>query len=88
MSLLTGEPRSATIRADGDCEVLEISKEVMAEVMRESPQCLNQLSEILAKRKLEGEGIVKDAMQPDDHGARESEYRASFLRRLRAVFEL
>ena len=27
MSLLTGEPRSATIRADGDCEVLEISKE-------------------------------------------------------------
>jgi small-conductance mechanosensitive channel len=88
MSLLTGEPRSATIRADGDCEVLEISKEVMAEVMRESPQCLNQLSEILAKRKLEGEGIVKDAMQPDDDGARESEYRASFLRRLRAVFEL
>jgi small-conductance mechanosensitive channel len=88
MSLLTGEPRSATIRADGDCEVLEISKEVMAEVMRESPQCLTQLSEILAKRKLEGEGIVKDATGPDDPGTKEDEYRASFLRRLRAVFEL
>ena len=88
MSLLTGEPRSATIRADSDCEVLEISKEVMAEVMRDSPQCLTQLSEILAKRKLEGEGILRDAAQPDDSANKEREYRASFLRRLRTVFEL
>jgi small-conductance mechanosensitive channel/CRP-like cAMP-binding protein len=88
MSLLTGERRSATIRADSDCEVLEISKEVMAEVMRDSPQCLTQLSEILAKRKLEGEGILRDAAQPDDNGNKEREYRASFLHRLRTVFEL
>src|SRR5207253_10269121 len=32
MSLLTGEKRSATVRADGDCYVMEISKETMAEV--------------------------------------------------------
>jgi small-conductance mechanosensitive channel/CRP-like cAMP-binding protein len=88
MSLLTGERRSATIRADSDCEVLEISKEVMAEVMRDSPQCLTQLSEILAKRKLEGEGILRDAAQPDVSANKEREYRASFLRRLRTVFEL
>src|SRR5213592_2564284 len=62
MSLLTGEPRSATVRAEGnDCEVMEISKPVMAEVLRESPDCLTALSELLAKRKLEGDGIVKDA---------------------------
>ena len=67
MSLLTGEPRSATVRADSDCEVLEISKEVMGEVMRESPECLTRLSEILAKRKLEGEGILKDALQVGDN---------------------
>jgi hypothetical protein len=60
----------------------------MAEVMRESPQCLTALSEILAKRKLEGENILKDAALPDDGANKESEYRASFLRRLRAVFEL
>src|SRR5437016_12359407 len=29
MSLLTGEKRSATVQADGDCYVMEISKEVM-----------------------------------------------------------
>jgi small-conductance mechanosensitive channel len=88
MSLLTGEPRSATIRAEEDCEVLEISHEAMAEVLHDSPQCLTQLSDLLAKRKLEGEGIVKDATQPHDQGTKESEYRASFLQRLRAVFEL
>jgi small-conductance mechanosensitive channel len=88
MSLLTGEPRSATIRADTDCEVLEISKEVMAEVMRNSPQCITQLSELLAKRKLEGEGILKDAVLPEVKLDKEREYRATFLRRLRTVFEL
>src|ERR1043166_609441 len=88
MSLLTGEPRSATIRAEADCEVLEIGQEAMAEVLNESPQCLTQLSELLAKRKLESEGIVKGALQPHDQGTREREYRATFLQRLRAVFEL
>jgi CRP-like cAMP-binding protein len=86
-ALLTGEPRSATVRAEGDCEVMEISKPVMAEVLREWPECLTALSELLAKRKLEGEGIVKDA-QPHEQAKRESEYRSSFLRRLRTVFEL
>ena len=87
--LLTGEPRSATVRAEGnDCEVMEISKPVMAEVLRESPGCLSALSELLAKRKLEGEGIVKDATKSHEQEKKESEYRSSFLRRLRTVFEL
>ena len=88
MSLLTGELRSATVRADGDCEVLEISKEVMAEVLRDSPQCLARLSELLAKRRMEGDNIVRDAIVPDDQEKKEREYRASFLNRLRTVFEL
>src|SRR5439155_14435473 len=61
MSLLTGEKRSATVRADGDCYVMEISKATMGEVIRDSPECLKQLSELLAKRKMETEGILKDA---------------------------
>jgi len=87
-SLLTGAPRSATVRAENDCEVLEISKPVMAEVLKESPECLNALSELLAKRQIEGEGIVKDATLPQDQQRKESEYRSTFLRRLRTVFEL
>jgi small-conductance mechanosensitive channel len=88
MSLLTGEKRSATVRAEDDCDVLEIRKDVMGEVIRASPDCLRQLSEILAKRKIETEDVIKGASQPADQAAKEKEYRATFLRRLKTFFEL
>jgi CRP-like cAMP-binding protein len=88
MSLLTGERRSATVHAKGDCFVMEIGKEVMGEVIRESPECLRQLSEILAERRLETEGIVKEAAGAGDHAARQREYRATFLARLQKMFTL
>jgi CRP-like cAMP-binding protein len=88
MSLLTGEPRTATVRAEKDCEVLEISKPVMAELLRGAPQCLDQLSELLAHRKMETEGIIKEATLPQERDEKEREYRASFLKRLRSFFEL
>src|SRR5438876_7247706 len=89
MSLLTGEKRSATVRADGDCYVMEISKETMAEVIRDSPECLKQLSELLAKRKMETEGILKDAaISSADQAAKQREYTATFLNRLKTFFAL
>src|SRR5436190_3352956 len=89
MSLLTGEKRSATVRADGDCYVMEISKEVMADVIRDSPECLKQLSELLAKRKMETEGILKDAaISSADQAAKQREYTATFLNRLKTFFAL
>lgn len=88
MSLLTGERRSATVRAQADCYVMEIDKAVMGEVIREAPECLRQLSEILATRKMETEGIVKEAVLPADQITKEQEYRATFLARLRTIFDL
>ena len=88
MSLLTGEPRSATIRAEADCYVMEIGKAVMAEIIRESPECLQQLSEILAARKLNTEVVLKDTALPADQAAKENEYRATFLKRLKTFFSL
>ena len=86
MSLLTGEKRTATIRAEHDCEVLEIAKPTMAQLLRDSPDCVTQLSELLAHRKLETEGIVRDATQGDSDDV--IKYRANFLRRLKGFFEL
>ena len=89
MSLLTGEKRSATVRADGDCYIMEISKDVMADVIRDSPDCLRKLSELLAKRKMETEGILKDAVTSSaDQAAKQREYTATFLRRLKTFFAL
>jgi len=88
MSLLTGERRSATVSAQGDCYVMEIGKPVMAGIIRDSPDCLRQLSEILASRKMETEGIVKEATPSAEQTATETEYQATFLRRLKTFFEL
>jgi small-conductance mechanosensitive channel/CRP-like cAMP-binding protein len=88
MSLLTGEPRTATVRADKDCEVLEISKPVMADLLRDAPECLTQLSALLAHRKMETEGKLKEAQGPEEEEKMEREYTASFLKRLRSFFEL
>ena len=88
MSLLTGEPRTATVRAEADCEVLEISKPVMSELLHHAPECLDQLSGLLAQRKMETEGIVRDATPIAEQTEKEREYRATFLHRLRTFFEL
>jgi small-conductance mechanosensitive channel/CRP-like cAMP-binding protein len=88
MSLLTGEPRSATVRADGDCYVMEIGKPVMAEVLREAPSCMEKLSELLAQRKMETEGALKEAGRTGEHALKERQYTASFLQRLQTFFQL
>ena len=79
----------ATVRAEGDCYVMEISKEVMGDVIRQSPDCLRQLSELLAKRKMHTEGILKDAASPSaEQAAKQREYTANFLKRLKTFFAL
>jgi len=81
--------RSATVRAEGDCYVMEISKDVMGGVIRQSPDCLRQLSELLAKRKMHTEGILKDAASPSaEQNAKQREYTANFLKRLKTFFAL
>jgi hypothetical protein len=67
---------------------MEISKPVMGEVIRQSPECLNKLSELLAKRKMETEGIIKDAYLAENEAAKQREYSATFLQRLRTFFEV
>ena len=88
MSLLTGEPRSATVRADGDCYVMEIGKPVMGEVLRDAPDCLVLLSDLLAQRKMETEGILKEASRTDEQALKQQQYSATFLNRLRTFFQL
>ena len=88
MSLLTGERRMATVQAKSDCYVLEIGKPVMAEVIRDSPDCLQRLSELLARRKLETEGILKEVARTDEQVLKERQYSATFLHRLRTFFQL
>jgi len=57
-------------------------------VIRDSPDCLERLSELLARRKLENEGALKEAASLALNQRKEREYTATFLHRLRTFFEL
>ncbi len=87
MSLLTGEPRSATIVAREHTGVLELGKEAMAAALEEDPRVAESLSEALARRQrdtaatLEGErGRAAAARAPADS--------KTLLRRIRTFFSL
>ncbi len=52
MSLLTGEPRSATVRTICEVWLAEITKEIMEPILRANPAMLETLSTILSEREL------------------------------------
>ena len=88
MSLLTGEKRSASVIASQDCEVVEIGKAGTARSLKENPELLHKLSDLLAHRQMENEGIFADQDQQHLLQARQTQYRATFADKLRAFFEL
>jgi small-conductance mechanosensitive channel/CRP-like cAMP-binding protein len=88
MSLLTGEQRTATVVAHSDCEVLEIDKSVFAEVLQDNTELLHDLSEMLAQRRMETEGIQAAASDNQKAMTKQREYTASFLTKLYSFFEL
>ena len=51
MSLLTGEPRTATVRARGDCTVLEISAKAFRDYVRNHPEVIDHLAEAAQSRR-------------------------------------
>ena len=88
MSLLTGERRNATVIAKSDCEAVEIGKTVLARSLKEHPKLLEQLSELLAKRQMETEGVRAAGTRQDADEETKTHYAAGFLAKLRAFFEL
>jgi len=74
--------------AQTDCEVVEIGKAVLARSLKEYPALLAQLSELLARRQLQTEGILAAGKQYGVAEERQTQYTASFVDRLRAFFEL
>jgi small-conductance mechanosensitive channel/CRP-like cAMP-binding protein len=88
VSLLTGEKRTATVVAQTDCEVVEIDKSIMAEFLQNKPDLLQKLSELLARRKLETDGVLAENAQKHMALAKQREYTAGFLAKLKSFFEL
>ncbi|KWT78235.1 mechanosensitive ion channel family protein [Candidatus Magnetominusculus xianensis] len=50
MSLLTGQPRSATARAVTEIECFEISKDILSNLFAQTPELMEKISKVMAKR--------------------------------------
>ena len=87
ISLLTGEPRTATVLATLDCEVLEIEKETMGTLLREHPELAESLSETVVARRSATQTQLASAPANGDDPERVAT-KEGFLRRLRKFFQL
>jgi small-conductance mechanosensitive channel/CRP-like cAMP-binding protein len=88
MSLLTGEPRSATVIARTDCEMWEIDKNTFAEVLQNNQALVQRFGELLAKRRMETEGVLSTRADGSHLKNKEKEYTEGFLKKLYSFFEL
>jgi small-conductance mechanosensitive channel/CRP-like cAMP-binding protein len=87
ISLLTGQPRTASVTAKTDCEIVEIDKSAMRDLLKQYPRLADHLSEILSTRRsvLETElANWKDAPEL----APVIQTKESFLARIRQLFGL
>ena len=81
MSLLTGEARSASIRANEDTDVIIIDKEAFANVLTQDPTILERFVTALERRQ---EGISQSLQQDSALRRQEMENgRDAFIQRIR-----
>ncbi len=88
MSLLTGECRSATVRALEDMQAVEISKAILAPLIAASPDLLEALSDLLAHRRMQNEGVLARALSEAQLCATHEDYRSGFLTKLKSFFAI
>jgi CRP-like cAMP-binding protein len=88
MSLLTGEARSATVIASTDCQILEIAKSQLAQILQENNDLLTALSEMLAQRRLDNEGVLASAAERHVLVGKKAEYTRGFLHTVARFFDL
>jgi small-conductance mechanosensitive channel/CRP-like cAMP-binding protein len=83
ISLLTGEPRNASIVAHCDAEVLELNHEAFSHLFRERPDTLNDVSEVVARRISE----TRERVQAESSRGDRSE-GGWLVAKMRAIFRV
>jgi CRP-like cAMP-binding protein len=73
MSLMTGAPRTATVTALTRLRVIEITKQAIEELLKNTPELLERFSRVLAQRQLENESLAARRL---DKGAVEGDILA------------
>lgn len=87
MSLLTGEPRSATVTAEGGCEVLRLHPAALAPILAADPTVAEALSALLADRAAATRARIDDRRERAALAGEGSD-QGSLLAKIRAFFHL
>ncbi|MCL2725671.1 MAG: mechanosensitive ion channel family protein [Polyangiaceae bacterium] len=87
MGLMTGEPRSADVIATSDVDCFRLGKETFQRVLSNRPEMANELSEILATRRIELLS-VRDGLDASARSARHASERARILGGIKEFFGL
>ncbi len=88
MSLLTGAPRSATVRAAVDCMVLEITRDELAPILEARPAVVEAMSRVLAERQLQNDRRRSEAVVATDGQTAHQTLAVQLRARMRAFFGL
>ena len=68
MSLLTDEPRSASLRAVGECMLLEVERRDLQPILNSDPELLEELAELVADRRAALEKLSTDQAETREQG--------------------
>jgi small-conductance mechanosensitive channel/CRP-like cAMP-binding protein len=86
MSLLTGEPRGATILAMTDVVAHEITKESMTDLLSKRPQVADLISRVVAERRIRNSEKMATATAEERHEKTESLAR-QIVTKMRSFFK-
>ena len=86
MSLLTGAPRNATVRAEVDTLVLEIRKKDLSPLIEASPELAGRLGELVEHRHGKWTEALQGNAADNEAKAPESPQKRSFADRIRIFF--
>jgi small-conductance mechanosensitive channel/CRP-like cAMP-binding protein len=87
MGLMTGEPRLASVIAKTDVDCYRLDKAGFETILHARPEIAKEISELLAKRRVELVAI-QDGLDARARSAREIEERERILDRIRSFFGL
>lgn len=87
MSLLTGEPRSATVIATTDSECFRLDKAVFQEVLAARPELAEKFANLLAERR-GALDAAREGLDAEAAAARQAKEANALLARIRRFFAL
>jgi small-conductance mechanosensitive channel len=87
MGLLTGQPRTATVVAQGDVLCYRLSREGFDSVLKARPELAEALSHVVATRQSANDATLR-ALDEEARARHASGAAAEIVRRIRAFFDL